>query len=167
MLTEKELKVVDDNYIMGFGNFIQQRYSAIDCIHIHIPKNIYPERERFEEKISEFCTRRGEFDNCYLISLPLAEVNPLQLEGEAWKLLSPLVGQHLDEFGNYVETYTPENLERKQLQQLLAHTDRELDLLQKWKIISQSFSAKWQRCWKYVPEREEATRMLIQELSSK
>lgn len=164
MLSELELEVVNKHKEWGFGAYLQWAWMEYPSLQREIQRGEYAEKDRLKYLVERMGDKKIRFDFCYLHSLPQEEVNPLQVEQEAWKLLSPKVKQHLDEFGNYIEGYSPQNVNQGQL---LTHVDCGWNLLQQWNIISKSYKAKYGQAWDKVAEREKATRQLIQELSSR
>ncbi len=164
MLSELEQEVVDSHKEGYFGAYIQGSWFEYSELQEQIVSGEYPESSRLQEANKKMSGWKKGFDITYLHSLPRAEINPLQVEQEAWKLLSPNIKQYLNEFGTYLEGYSPQNADREQL---LVHVNWGWNLLQQWNTISNSYKAKYDKNWSSIPEREEATRQLIQELSSK
>jgi hypothetical protein len=164
MLSKLELEVVNKHKEWGFGAYLQWVWMEYPPLQREIQRGEYPEQDRLKHLVDRMGQQKTGFDFCYLHSLPHEEVNPLKVEQEAWKLLSPKVKQHLDKFGTYIEGYSPQNVEQGQL---LTHVDCGWNLLQHWNTISKSYKAKYEQVGDKVAEREEATRQLIQELSSR
>jgi hypothetical protein len=163
MLNRLEQKVVSDHKARQFGAYLQWALPEYPDLQEQIGNARFPEPSRLTVVRNKMGLYRIEFDYYYLISLPRAKVNPLQLEQKAWRLLSPRVKQHLGEFGNYIAKYSQQNPERERL---LTHINCGWELLQKWNVISKSYKAKHGKVWTVVSEREEATKQLIQELSA-
>ena len=161
MLTEREQEIVDEMDASRFGAYLQWAWIEYPSLQEEINERKYPEQKRLKVVSTRMNSHRIEFDTCYLFALPEKEVNPLQIEQEAWRLLSPYIRQHVDEFGVYIISYSPQTAEQ---QQLLTYVNTGWNLLQQWKIISQSFKTKEQQSWAVVGEREAAVRDLIQEL---
>jgi len=179
MLSDLELEIVKNHKEWEFGAYLQWAWMEYPNLRMEIAGNEYPEQERLRHLNKRMNGKRLDFDCCYFLSLPLAEANPLQVEQEAWKLLSPKVKQHVNEFGDYIEAYSPKAAKQEQL---LAHVDVGWDLLQKWNVIGQSFGAKYDTAvyrgtqyfsgvcdddWlKGITLEEEVTRRLIRELQA-
>ena len=163
MLSKLEQEVVDNHKEWSFGAYLQWAWLEYLPLQEEIQRGEYPEQDRLKFLVKRMDDKKFGFDICYLHSLPYDGVNPLRVEQEAWKLLSPNVKQHLDKFGTYIKGYSTQNVDSEQL---LAHVNCGWDLLQQWNTISNSHKAKYEKDWSKIPEREEATRKLIQELSS-
>lgn len=117
---------------------------------------------------------RSEFDIAY-DSSSMAVVNPLQVEQEAWKLLSPRVAGYLERFGHVIGSCSPDEITEELREQFLGLVKEGWDLLQKWNTISKAYNSKYEMaiygvtdelCGD-VDEREEAVRSLIRDLSPK
>lgn len=163
MLSELELKVVREHKIWGFGAYLQTAWFLYPELPEKVSRGEYPKQEELKHANERMNQQRANFNFCYLVSLPHAEANPLLLEQDAWRLLSPKVKQHVDKFAIYIGGYSPEQANREQL---LAHTSRAWDLLQSWNTISKSYKAKLEQNWEMLTSREEAVKVLIRELSS-
>ena len=171
MLSESEQEIVRNHKEWGFGAYLQWAWIEYPDLQEEIGKGKYPEKERLRYANKRMNDRKLGFDFCYSHSLSRAETNPLKVETEAWELLSPVVGQYISEFWNYIEGYSPEAAEPWHL---LAHVNYGWDLLQKWNTISNSYKAKYGTClgpaekeeWDNVLEREQNARELILELHS-
>jgi hypothetical protein len=164
MLSQKEQDVVDNYFMPGFGAYLQWAFSEYPDLRETIVTGKYPDQPRLRECHKEMNRKRVHFDLYYSADhLPSVDANPLRLEQDAWKLLSPKVKQHLVEFDGFIEDYSPQNADGEQL---LAHVDCGWDLLQDWNVISQSYKAKRERVWDKVAEREDKIMELIRKLST-
>jgi hypothetical protein len=173
MLSELEQKVVDEHKEGGFGAFLSVMWNIYPPpehygLRRDISQGKFPEQNRLTYANDYMTKWRQNFDICYLFSLPAAPVNPLQVEQEAWRLLSPRVKQHTDEFGEYILSYSPQTSEKEPL---ITHISNGWDILQKWNVISESYKAKYESYKaKYgmsrstIEETETAAKALIEEL---
>lgn len=164
MLNELQQGVVNKCYEIKFGGFLFGALMEYSSLQKEIKKRQYPGQSRLISVNEGMNLGRKGFDVRYFLILPHEEVNPLQVEQEAWKLLSPHVKEYVRDFGIYVEGYSP--LAQVDQQQLLTYIDKGLNLLQQWNIISRSYKAKYFRLWEEVGGREDVVRKLIQELQA-
>lgn len=161
MLAEREQDIVNKSKEWGFGAYLQWAWFEYPSLQNEIGEGKLPAQERLSVVNKRMdCERKG-FDVCYLLALPHEAVNPLQVETEAWRLLSPHVKGHINEFGIYISDYSPQTAEQEPL---LAHVNKGWNLLQQWNVVSQSYKAKYEQSWNKVAERENALRELIQKL---
>lgn len=161
-LTEQEQQVVNKSKIYFFSAFLQGAYITTPLMLEKIDKKEYPSQEKLDQLNQKTDNYRFNFDFEYLVALPDKEINPLQLEQEAWKLLSPLVKEHVDVFGEFIKYYLPQE---EYGDELVKHLDNWFDLIQKWNIIAESYGAKYGHDWKNVENSEESVKKLIQELT--
>jgi len=161
MLTEREQSVVKKSKRRGFGAYLQWAWLEYPELQDDIRRKVFPPRKRLRTANAAMDSQRISFDICYLSSLPAEEINPLQVEQEAWKLLSPQIKQYIGQFGIYIATYSPQTAEQEQL---LGHVDTGWDFIQQWYVVSQSYKAKCEQNWKKVGKRETAVKGLIQAL---
>ena len=98
----------------------------------------------------------------YEYQLPRISMDVLVLERTAWKLLSVRIKRHIDNFGEYIKTYSPEDCNRDEL---LAHLENWWSLLQIWNTISRSYKCKLEEMQDELEERENDLRKLIEQLS--
>ena len=163
MLSKAEQEIVDSNKVLQFGAYLQAAYIDNCWLKKKILNGKYPEREtlRYLERMNYY---RIDFNECYLHSLPLEKLNPLKAEQEAWKLLSPKVKKHVDEFGDFIEEYSPQNADKERL---LALVNADWSLLKKWNVISNSYKAKQQK-WAdiEIEKKEQVVKRLAQKLQS-
>jgi hypothetical protein len=172
MLSKSELEVVPRLKVHGFGIYLQSAWFEYHPLRRDVARGILPARARLGELTSKMGEMKNEFDQQYFIHLPKEIANPLKIEQEAWRLLSPRIRQHLQDFSAYVGGYSAENAS---CEQLLPHIDLGWSLLQKWDVISKSYSPKYEIAiypktgWSEndIQQREEAVRVLIRELSAK
>jgi hypothetical protein len=101
------------------------------------------------------------FDTTYLRDFSQEETDVLQVEQEAWTLLSPQINEYIKGFGAYIETYSPKTAD---LISLFSQVNTGWNLLQQWNIISESYRAKYKKDWDLVEEKEAALKVLIEQL---
>ncbi len=164
MLTEREQEIINKSKEWGFAAYLQWAWLEYPSLQEEISKKRFPARKRLKYLNAWMNSERIEFDICYLVALPQKEINPLQIEQEAWRLLSPFAELHVNEFGIYIAGYSRKTAEQ---QPLLTHVNLGWGLLQQWNLISFSFRAKYKKYWDLVEEKEAAVRDLIQELRQK
>lgn len=157
MSPEHERQIVIKYKECGFGAYLQGAWSTYPVLQKEIGEGRYPTKELLIEVWEKMDHKKIGFDCRYLFE----EVGPLRVEQETWRLLSPLVQKHLDKFGAYIADYQPSSAEKEVL---LGHINEGWGLLQLWNLVSESYKAKLSRKWQNVPEREEALKVLIQEL---
>jgi hypothetical protein len=161
MLTTLEHKVVDDLKILHFGAHLQYQYicysSLIERLIGVRTKEKLDSKEELLEMIDILKDMMQEFDYCYFYMLPRQKVNPLIIEQESWKLLSPKIKQYLNNFKDYVQKYSFENIDKEKL---LFHINTGWKLIQQWNLISDSYKVKHQKSWNFISEREEALKEL-------
>ncbi len=165
MLNERETLIVRKCRGSSFSTYLTWAYLEYPFLLDEIGKGDYPQQKmRYANR--RMTIQKTEFDNLYLHLLPelspTPEQNPLRLEQEAWGLLSPVVQQHTDDFGRYLDAYSPANARK---QELLGHVNQGWTLIQDWNIISWSYKTKEQGLWDELETREQAARGLIQRLS--
>lgn len=163
MLNELEQEIIKNHKRLQFGAYLQWTWFEYPELQEQISRREYPEQTKLIDTNKIMAQHKAMFDYCYFHSLPQAEVNPLQVEQDAWELLSPEIKQHLDEFENYIKGYSPQNVDKEQL---LAYVNNSWVLMQKWNIISNSYKAKYEKRWDIIEEKEQAARKLIQELQA-
>lgn len=162
MFTELERQVIEAHKIHNFGAYLQHSYFVYPAMQEEVVEGVLPQRLRLEEMHVDMNQNRIEFNETYLYSLPLQPANPLVVEQQAWRLLSPRVRNHTDEFGDYIKGYSPETA---QYEQLLGQLNTGWGLILKWNVISQSFKGKqYGGVENVLAEREQAVRDLIEEL---
>ena len=161
MLTEREQAIVNKSKEWGFDAYLQWAWCEYPSLQGEITESKYPTQTRLRSVNKRMDSERKGFDVCYLLALPEEEVNPLQIEQDAWRLLSPNVRGYVNEFGIYIDGYSPKTAQQELL---LAHVNTGWNLLQQWNVISQSYKAKYEQVWDKVTEREDAVRKLIQGL---
>ena len=161
MLTEREQEIVNKSKEWGFGAYLQWACLEYPSLQSEIGEGYYPSQERLRDVNKKMDRESKGFDVCYLFSLPYEEINPLQVEQEAWGLLSPHVSGYVNEFGIYIDGYSPNTAHKATL---LTHVKTGWDLLQQWHLISQSYNAKYEQSWDKVEERENTLKELIQKL---
>ncbi|MBW2970545.1 hypothetical protein KY320_00120 [Candidatus Woesearchaeota archaeon] len=96
-----------------------------------------------------------------------AAVNPLKIEQQGWKLLSPAIGEYLDQIEVYLESYPPNEFSEATKNDFLGYINRGRKLLDKWQIICNSYKAKYQREGEQnIIQAEANVQFLIQELAT-
>jgi len=162
MLSEQELKIVRNCKQWGFGAYLAWAWAVYPKLSRDINKEKYPDKKELVQINERMDQKRIAFDETYLHLLPRESVNPLQVEQEAWKLLSSLVKSQVDSFGKYIESYQPSTVISDQL---LTQINNGWSLLQDWHIISRSYGAKLEEVWDEVKADEQKVRDLITRLS--
>lgn len=163
-LTDAEINVVRECKDWGgFSAYLQTMWLMYPVLTRRIIKGNFPEKEELAKIIDKMRGHKRSFDYCYFGKLPDASINPLSVEQEAWRLLSPLIEGFTNDFENYLVGYLPQKV---QARKLLAYVEKWWDLLNKWNIISRSYRCKLEKMWDELEEREEETKRLIQELTS-
>lgn len=158
------MQVIQELRVWGFGNFMffwqggAGEYSNLLKI---IEEGSFPKKERITSLAERISDKMAEFDYKYLTSLPLQPVNPLRLEQNAWRLLTFQIKEYLEGFMTYSRTYSPDNANKETLVGYLNKADA---LLKQWDVIGHSFSAKYDKLWDKIDEKEDAVRKLIVEL---
>lgn len=178
MLSDRELDVARRHKEPGFGAYLAWAWLEYPYLQADIKagKPVKPGRLSYANK--RMAGKKFDFDFCYLESLPQEEVNPLQVEQDAWRLLSPLVASYIESFDQYIQGYHPEIADTNQL---LAYVTTGFELLKKWNIISKLFGEKCyiasykelpsfanipdENWFRGIPEKEKAVIDLIQELA--
>lgn len=161
MLAEREQDIVNRSKEWGFGAYLQWAWFEYPSLQGEIGGGHYPTQGRLRDANKRMDSQRKGFDVCYLLALPHEEINPLQIEQEAWRLLSPRVKGYVNEFGIYIDGYSPRSADQGVL---LTQVNTGWNLLQQWHLISQSYKAKYEQNWDTVGEREGALRALIEQL---
>jgi len=161
MLREREQEIVNKSKEWGFGAYLQWAWIEYPSLQSEIGDGHYPTQGRLRHANKRMDSQRKGFDVCYLLALPHEEVNPLQVEQEAWRLLSPHIKEYVNEFGIYIDGYSPKTADQAGL---LTHVNTGWDLLYQWHLISQSYRAKYDQNWDVVRERENALKNLIEQL---
>ncbi len=164
-LNDSEWQIVVICRSHSFAAYLQAAWLHYPKIIRNIAVSIYPTKEELEKVNEKMWLKWGSFEHIYgwLLAEKIGIVShPLQIEQQAWKLLSPLVRKHCEEFKNFLQSYSPETANADQL---LIYINSWWDLLQKWNIISKSYGSKYNKDWKYIESTEEEVRGLIAELS--
>lgn len=160
-LTAQEQDIVHRYKEQQFGAFLQ-------WVWLFYPEFAEKGERPSNENLGKILERLREviwgFNFCYFHRLPRETVNPLLVEQEAWRKLSPLIKQHADKLGALLPRLVSGegNLEGD----LLAEIKHGWELFQKWNVISNSFRTKHDSNWNLVEEREEAVRNLVFEEES-
>ena len=173
MLTPLELRVVKDHKIHGFVAFLQGMYFRFGKLEIELPRKKYPSREFLIETLDKIDKRKGDFDFEYA-ELAQEEVNPLVLEQQGWELLSPRIGRYVQCSRQFVDAYTPEQVNEETAEQLRILSRDGFGLIKKWNILSRSFDGKYELAiygvtdlrLRTAEESANTLRALIEELSS-
>jgi len=173
MLNQLECEVVKNHKVHGFAAYLQGAWFEFPKLESNISKRNYPIKKDITEILDRMEGRQISFDVEYA-GLSREAINPLKIEQEAWKLLSPKVSTYLEKFRQFLNSYSPEKVNDRSRGELLALTQEGWNLLQKWNIISKSYSPKYeiaiygQTGWteRDIQEREETVNVLVQNLSS-
>jgi hypothetical protein len=163
-LNEQELEVVRKCKEWGFGAYLQGAWFQYPGLVRKIEEGNYPSQNELIKLNQKMEQRRLSFDDIYLDLLPREELNPLEIEQQAWKLLSPFIRQHTDIFSKFLETYYSNGTQREQI---LTPINNWWNLLQDWNILSNSYKAKLEKMWDEVESREQQIRDLTKRLSEK
>jgi hypothetical protein len=174
MLTPLELRVVKEHKVWGFVAYLQGAFLDFPWLEKQVSEEKYPSKEKVSEVLHRMNFRRIEFNVVY--SDPkLDELNPLEIEQEAWKLLSPKVKGYVQRFRKFADSYSPVSVNAETKQQFLSLVNEGRDLVLKWNIISRSYAPKYEIALygvteplsKLSDERMEDVRSLIRDLSTK
>jgi len=162
ILTPQELEVVRECKELGFGSYLSSAFLEYPRMIRQLQAEKYPSKRVLDNMNDRMDDKRFAFDLHYLIGLARMSVNPLQVEQEAWRLLSPLVKAQVVSFGEYVKSYSPTTATQEPL---LTHVNNGWTLIQYWNTISNCYKTKLDEVFEEILGREEEVRGLIRILS--
>jgi hypothetical protein len=176
MLSDLELKVVEDCKIEGYMGVRSPLYRDYDDIKKEIDKGKIPDQERVSSYHKNVDRLRVSLDIIYLHRLSNEPVNPLILEQEAWSILSEKIKDVQKKFMPHIEK---ENLQEYQ-RNITEYLDTIFSLLEKVTVIGRSYGEKYdiaiyrnsprfadipyENWFKGIPKKEKAVKDLIEEL---
>jgi len=153
-LTREELQVVLKHHCDGFAACLQAYIADYPVTMDEIQRGRYPSREELAEMNNRIRAQQEGFDWHYFQSLPCYAVNPLRVEQEAWRVLSPHIKDYVDMVDRFLAGYSPGSIDQQTTGQLLSLINNGWLLIQDWNVISNSFKAKKDRRWCTVPDSE-------------
>lgn len=162
VVEDERKRIITESKLWGFANHLNDAWWIYEECEILLQHGSFPSKNTLTYLCENTDHDVKDFDTIYFSFLPIQPVNPLPVETEAWKLLSPQIRQFVTAFGTYLNTYAQESAVSEQLQ---AHLIIGKDLLEKWNIISDSWKAKYEGEWDTkVPREEESVKELIEQL---
>jgi hypothetical protein len=157
MLSELELKVIDDCQGMSVGAFFELAYLCFPNELANSGSGETPHIANLRRLMRRMRMHATQFDTIYFYELPRAPVNPLRVEQEAWALLSPQLHRYQSELSVLLDNYDRYGV----IADLPGCLQRGWELVQKWSLISDSYKAKESKKYDQIPAREAAVRDMM------
>lgn len=180
MLSDLELKIVEDCKIEGYMNFMSPLYIGYDALREKLTQGKLSDPKKLKYFYNVVDNLRLKMDYEYFNRLPKAPANPLKLEQEAWSILSKRIGEVQKKFRPHIERDIPEDNLEEYLRNLAEYLDTMFSLLEKVTIIARSYGEKYdiaiyknsltfahipyETWFDGIPKKEKAVKDLIEEL---